>query len=171
MKWIVDGYRSVFLKQKINDASRSSKDNFASFKMRCRVDNVIKQLVHAAAVRMSRYWALGKFGEHSRRLEHSLFVICNWWISIRFVSFGVSSSLLVILLWPKPDVNIPNIFWEISSLDVRLPNFDEVKILKIQINFWDGKSAIKCSASRAFFPICLLPCTKRSHGRHLPRFV
>ena len=26
--------------------------------------NVIKQLVHASAVRMSRYWAFGKFGEH-----------------------------------------------------------------------------------------------------------
>ena len=28
-------------------------------------DNVIKQLVHASAVLMSRYWALGKFGRHS----------------------------------------------------------------------------------------------------------
>ena len=27
---------------------------------------VIKQLVHASAVRMSRYWARGKFGEHER---------------------------------------------------------------------------------------------------------
>ena len=30
------------------------------------VENVIKQLVHASAVRSSRYEALGKFGEHSR---------------------------------------------------------------------------------------------------------
>ena len=29
-------------------------------------DNVIKHLVHNSAVRMPRYWALGKFGEHSR---------------------------------------------------------------------------------------------------------
>ena len=29
-------------------------------------------------------------------------------------------------------------------MDFRLPNFDEAKILKIQINFWDRKSAIKC---------------------------
>ena len=70
-----------------------------------------------------------------KRLEHSLFVICDWWISIRFVSFGVSSSLLVILLWPKPDVNIPNIFWEISSLDFRLPNFDEVKYWRFRLTF------------------------------------
>ena len=35
-------------------------------------------------------------------------------------------------------------FRYISSLDFRLPKFDEVKILKIQINFWDRKSAIKC---------------------------
>ena len=26
-------------------------------------------------------------------------------------------------------------------------------------------------ASRAFFPTCLLPCTRRSHGRHSPRFA
>ena len=44
-------------------------------------------------------------------------------------------SLLVILLRPKPDVNIPNTFLYISSKDFRLPNFDEAKILKIQINF------------------------------------
>ena len=31
-----------------------------------RIENVIKQLVHASAVRSSRYEALGKFGEHSR---------------------------------------------------------------------------------------------------------
>ena len=30
-----------------------------------RIQNVIKQLVHASAVQMSRYEALGKFGEHS----------------------------------------------------------------------------------------------------------
>ena len=36
--------------------------------------------------------------ESTQEAEHSLFVICDWWISIRFVSFGVSSSLLVILL-------------------------------------------------------------------------
>ena len=29
-------------------------------------------------------------------------------------------------------------------MDCRLPNFDEAKILKIQINFRDRKSAIKC---------------------------
>ena len=32
-----------------------------------RVENVIKQLVHESAVHSSRYEALGKFGEHSRR--------------------------------------------------------------------------------------------------------
>ena len=31
-----------------------------------RLDNVIKQLAHASTERMSRYWALGKFGKHSR---------------------------------------------------------------------------------------------------------
>ena len=31
-----------------------------------------------------------------------------------------------------------------SSLDFRLPNFDEAKILKIQTNFGDRKSAIDC---------------------------
>ena len=31
-----------------------------------RVENVIKQWVHTSAVRLSRYEALGKFGEHSR---------------------------------------------------------------------------------------------------------
>ena len=31
-----------------------------------RVGNVIKQLVHTSAVCLSRYEALGKFGEHSR---------------------------------------------------------------------------------------------------------
>ena len=66
---------------------------------------------------------------------------------------------------------ILQIFWYIASLDFRLPNYDEVKILKIQITFWDRKSAIKCRASRAFFPTCLLPCTRRSHGRHSPRFA
>ena len=35
----------------------------------------------------------------------------------------------------------------------------------------DRKSAIKCRASRALFPTCLLPCTRRSHGRHLPHFA
>ena len=30
-----------------------------------RIQNVIKQLVHASAVQMSRYEALGKLGEHS----------------------------------------------------------------------------------------------------------
>ena len=38
-------------------------------------------------------------------------------------------------------------------MDFRLPNFDETKILKIQINFWERKSAIKC-VSRAFFLTC-----------------
>ena len=32
--------------------------------------------------------------------------------------------------------------------------------------FWDRKSGIKYSASRAFFPACFLPCTSRSRGRH-----
>ena len=39
----------------------------------------------------------------------------------------------------KPDDNIPNIFDRF-----RRPNFDEAKILKIQISFWDRISAIKC---------------------------
>ena len=34
-------------------------------------------------------------------------------------------------------------FKYISSLDFRLPNLDEAKILNIHINFWDRKSAIK----------------------------
>ena len=87
-----------------------------------------------------------------------------WWVSV------FQGSLLVILLWPKPDVNIPNIYF-FSSLDFRLPNNDEEKILKIQINFWDRKGAIKCRASRAFFPTCLLPCTRSSHGGHSPRLA
>ena len=33
-----------------------------------RVENVIKQLVHVSAVRLLRYEALGKFGEHSRSI-------------------------------------------------------------------------------------------------------
>ena len=38
-------------------------------------------------------------------------------------------------------------------MDFRLPNFDEAKILKIQINFWDRKSAIKCRVlAELFFP-------------------
>ena len=49
----------------------------------------------------------------------------------------------------------------------KLPNLDEVKILRTQINFGDRKSRIKYPASRAFFPTCLLPCTRRSHGRHI----
>ena len=31
-----------------------------------RVENVIKQFVHTSAVRLSRYEARGKFGEHER---------------------------------------------------------------------------------------------------------
>ena len=101
---------------------------------------------------------------------HSLWFVIGGFRSVLWVSV-FQGSLLVILVWPKPDVNIPNIFYRISSLDFILPNFDEVEILKIQINFWDRKSAIKYRASRAFFPTCLLPCTRRSHGRHSPRLA
>ena len=46
-----------------------ARPTILKFSVNCcidRFDTVIKQLVHAAAVGMSRYWALGKFGEHSR---------------------------------------------------------------------------------------------------------
>ena len=76
------------------------------------------------------------------------------WVSV------FQESFLVILLWPKHDANIPNIF------DRFHPWTWDIQIS--MINFWDRESTIKCHASRAFFPTCLLPCTRRSHGRHSP---
>ena len=65
-----------------------------------------------------------------------------------------------VLLWPKPDVNIPNIFDRFHPWTANL-----------QISMRLTLSAIKCRAGKAFFPICLLPCTRHSHGRHSPRFA
>ena len=69
----------------------------------------------------------------------------------------------------------PTFIFQIFLIDfipgLQTSKFRWGKILKTQINFWHRKSAIKCCASRAFFPTCLLPCTRRSHGRHSPRFV
>ena len=58
-----------------------------------RIQNVIKQLVHASAVQMSRYEALGKFGEHSS---------------------GYSCSRLMLRLFRAP----PNVS-RASNLDIR----------------------------------------------------
>ena len=53
-----------------------------------------------------------------------------------------------------------------KSLEV-LCDQNPTLILKIR----DRKSAIKCRASRDFFPTCLLPSTRHSHGRHSPHFA
>ena len=72
-------------------------------------------------------------------------IVCDLWLAAfgpcEFVFQGL---LLVIILRPKPDVNIPNIFYSFHPCIPWTSNFDEAKILKIQINFWDRKSAIKC---------------------------
>ena len=72
-----------------------------------------------------------------QRVQRSLFVICDWWISIRFVSYCVSRFVACDLLMTKTRRSYSKYFWQISSLDFRLQNLDEARILKIQINFWD----------------------------------
>ena len=103
-------------------------------------------------------------------------VYCLWLVD--FDPFCELLCFKVRCLWSFCDQN-PTLIFQIFLIDV-IPTsdfqidkvkMDEVKILKIQINFWDRKTAIKCRASRAFFPICLLPCTRRSHARHSPRFA
>ena len=87
------------------------------------------------------------------------------WVSV------FQGSLLVILLWPKPDVNIPNIFDRFHPW-TWLSNFDEAKPLKIHINFWDRKSAIKnrVLAELSFRHASYL-VLRRSHGIHSPRLA
>ena len=101
---------------------------------------------------------------------HCLWFVISGFRSVLWVSVS-EGSLLVILLWPNIK---PGVIFQIFLIDF-IPglqtNFNEVKILKIQINFWDRVSVIKCRASRAFFPTCLLPCARRLHGRHSPRFA
>ena len=100
---------------------------------------------------------------------------CLWFVigGFRSVLWGsvFQGSLLVILLWPKPDVNIPNIPDFIPGLQTS--NFDEAKILKIQIDFWDRKSAIKCRvlAEISFPHASYLLVLRRSLGRHSHGFA
>ena len=54
-------------------------------------DNVIKQLVHASGMCLSRYWALGKFREHSRGWS------CSWHNS--YASFMLSTIPAYSLSW------------------------------------------------------------------------
>ena len=101
-------------------------------------------------------------------------IVCDLWL-VDFDPFCEFLCLKVRCLWSYCDQILnPALIFQIFLIDF-IPglqtNFDEVKILKIQINFWDRKSAIKCRASRAFFPTCLLPCARRLHGRHSPRFA
>ena len=100
-------------------------------------------------------------------------IVCDLWL-VDFDPFCEFLCFKVRCLWSYCDQNptlIFQIFFFFSSLDFRLPNNDEEKIQKSQINFWDRKGAIKCRASRAFFPTCLLPCTRSSHGGHSPRLA
>ena len=99
----------------------------------------------------------GKFSSTGSK-GHCLWFVIDGFRSVFCVSV-FQGSLLAILLWPKPDVNIPNIFDRFHPWT------------GFRLTFWDRKSAIKFRAGRAFFPTCLLPCTRRSHGRHSPRFA
>ena len=44
-----------------------------------------------------------------QRVQKVIVYGCDWWISIRFLSFCVS-RFVACDIWPKPDVNIPNTF-------------------------------------------------------------
>ena len=101
---------------------------------------------------------------------HCLWFVIGGFRSVLWVSV-FQGSLLVILLWPKPDVNIPNIFDRFHPW-TWLSNFDEAKTLKIHINFWDRKSAIKnrVLAELSFRHASYL-VLRRSHGIHSPRLA
>ena len=58
---IVQAYFIFLLCTLMTSANKSLKKKFFH-----QVENIIKQLVHASAVRSSRNEALGKFGEHSK---------------------------------------------------------------------------------------------------------
>ena len=101
-------------------------------------------------------------------------VVCDLWL-VDFDPFCEFLCFKVRCLWSYCDQN-PTLIFQIFLKDfipgLHTSKFDEAKILKIQINFWDRKSAIKCRVlAELFFPTCLLPCTRRSHGRHSPRFA
>ena len=79
-------------------------------------------------------------------------IVCDLWLAaFDPCEFVFQGSLLVIILRPKPDVNIPNIFDSFHPCIPWTSNFDEAKILKIQINFWDRKSEIKCRVLAELF--------------------
>ena len=120
-----------------------------------RFDPFVKKMSDAnhlsGPLRKRKFPSMGSKG-------HCLWFVIGGFRSVLRVSV-FQGSLLVFLLWPKPDVNIPNIFDRFHPWT------------GFRLTFWDRKSAIKFRAGRAFFPTCLLPCTRRSHGRHSPRFA
>ena len=75
-------------------------------------------------------------------------IVWDLWL-VDFDPFCEFVFFKVRCLWSYCEQN-PTLIFQISSLDFRLPNFDEAKILKFQINFWDRKSAIKCRATGAY---------------------
>ena len=71
-------------------------------------------------------------------------IVCDLW-SVDFDPFCEFLCFKVRCLWSYCDQN-PTLIFQIFQIDFipGLPIFREAKILKIQINFWDRKSAIKC---------------------------
>ena len=78
--------------------------NTMQYKINYRVDDVIKQLVHASAVRMLRYEPLGKFGELTRGLRsYACFVLTKLPASVTSRTLTnksvVSSSTVEMAAW------------------------------------------------------------------------
>ena len=98
---------------------------------------------------------------------------CLWFVIGGFRSvFWVSvfqGSLLVILLWPKPDVNIPNIFDRFHSWTSDFQISMRQKYWRFRLNFEIVK--VRLSAARGSEDTRVWYCTRRSHDRHSPRFA
>ena len=88
----------------------------------------------------------------------------DWKIAMSYFSKG--AYLFFIDLKFLRNISLRSRHLRRKSLEV-LCDQNPTLIFKIR----DRKSAIKCRASKDFFPTCLLPCTRRSHGRYSPHFA
>ena len=73
-------------------------------------------------------------------------IVYDLWL-VDFVPFFEFLCFKVRCLWSYCDQN-PTLIFQIFLIDFipgpQTSKFDEAKILKMQVNFWDRKSAIKC---------------------------
>ena len=96
-------------------------------------------------------------------------VVCDLWL-VDFDPFYEFLCFKVRCLWSYCDQN-PTLIFKIFVIDfipgLQTSKFDEANILKIQINFWDRNSAIKCRVSEELsFPHAI-----HAMPWHWPRFV